>query len=70
MRHVGQELRFVARSQRKLLRFPFQRLPRLFNFPVLLFHFGVLFEKLARFFFQFLVSLLQFFLLALQFSGE
>ena len=70
MRHISEEFRFVARSQGKLLRFSFQRLPCLFNLAVFLFDFGVLFEKLPRFLFQLLVSLLQFFLPALQFPSQ
>ena len=70
VRHVGQELGLVLRSQRQLLGLLFQRAPRLLDFLVLAFHFDVLLGELLRFLRQLFVGLLQFFLLGLQFGGQ
>ena len=70
VRHVGQELGFVLRSERQLLGFFFQRLAGLFDFAVLAFDFDVLLGQQLGFFLQLLVGLLQFFLPALQFFGQ
>ncbi len=70
VRHVGQELRFVLRSQSQFLGLFFQCATGLLDFLVLAFDFNVLFGQLLGFLRQLLVGLLQFFLLHLEFGGQ
>ncbi len=70
VRHVGKELGFVLRCQRKFGRLLFERSPRLLDFLILAFHFKVSFGKLLGFLLKLVVCLLQLSLLRLQFSGE
>ena len=70
VRHVGQELRFVLRSQRQFAGLFFQCAPRLLDLLVLAFHFVVLFGQLLGLLRELLVGLLQFLLLRLQLGGQ
>ena len=70
VRHVGQELRLVLRSERQFARLFFEGAARLFDFLVLALHFVVLLGQLLRLLRQLLVGLLQFFLLRLQLGGQ
>ncbi len=70
VRHVGQELRLVLRSERQFAGLFFQRAAGLLDFLVLAFHFVVLFGELLRLLRELFVGLLQFLLLRLQFGGE
>ncbi len=70
VRHVGQELGLVLRSERQLLGLLFQRAAGLLDFLVLALHFDVLFGELLGFLRQLLVGLLQLFLLRLQLGGQ
>ena len=58
MRHIGKELGFVFRSERKLPGLFFQRLPRLFHFLILAFHLLILVRQQTGFFLQLFVGLL------------
>ena len=70
VRHVRQEFRLVLRSKGQFLGLFFQSAPRLLDFLVLAFHFGVLFGELLGFLRELLVGLLEFLLLRLQFGSE
>ena len=70
VRHVGQELRLVARGQRQLRRLLLQRAPRQLDFLVLALDLGVLLGQQPRLGGQFLVGLLQLLLLRLQLAGQ
>ena len=70
MRHIGEELRLVLRSERKLGRLFLQCASGLFDFLVLALDFDVSFGKLLRLLLQLLVCLLQFLLLRLQLRGK
>ena len=64
--HVGQKFGLVLRGQRQLSGFFLQGISRLLDLSVLTLHFGVLLGELLGFRCQFLVGLLQLFLLHLQ----
>ena len=70
VRHVGQELRLVLRSERQLAGLLFQCAARLLDLLVLAFDFVVLFGELLRLLRELLVGLLQLLLLRLQLGGE
>ena len=70
VRHVGEELRFVLRSESKFFGLLLQSAPRLLNFFVLAFDFAVLCGELLRFLRQLLVRLLKFALLSLQLGRQ
>ena len=70
VRHVGQELRLVARGERQLGRLLLQRAARELDFLVLALDFRVLLREQLRLVRQLLVGLLQLGLLRLQLTGE
>ena len=70
MRHVGQELRLVARGERQLGGLLLQRAARQLDFLVLALDLGVLLGEQLRLVGELLVGLLQLRLLRLQLAGE
>ena len=70
VRHVGEELGLVARGQRQLRGLFLQRAAGLLDLLVLAFHLGLLLGQQRGLERDFLVGLLQFVLLRLQFAGE
>ena len=70
VRHVGQELRLVARGERQLGRLLLDRAARLLDLLVLALHLDVALGQLLGLLLQLLVGLLQLLLLRLQLAGE
>ncbi len=71
MGHVGQKFRFVFRRQRQFGGFFLERAAgHCSTYLIFALHLDVLLGELARLLRQFLVGLLEFFLLRLQFNGE